>query len=45
MQSALQTLKSDVGVKHNFFDNENVKRVRERQRSASIFAGGVSDAM
>ena len=29
MQSALQTLKSDVGVKHNFFDNENVKK-RER---------------
>ena len=28
MQSALQTLKSDVGVKHNFFDNENVKRER-----------------
>lgn len=43
MQSALQTLKSDVGVKHNFFDNENVKR--ERERSASIFAGGVSDAL
>ena len=41
MQSALQTLKSDVGVKHNFFDNENVKR----ERSASIFAGGVSDAL
>ena len=37
MQSALQTLKSDVGVKHNFFDNENVKRERERERGLLRF--------